>query len=159
MAKQIINPPALAAPRGFNHGILVRGGKLLFLAGQDASDAEGRIAAPSDLLAQCEQVLHNLQAVVAAAGGTLQDIVKLNVYVCDRDTYVAQRKPLGALFHTYFGAYYPTMALFEVAALFQPEALIEMEGIAVIGAEEATTTTDIDSRGVAAGLQPAATPL
>lgn len=135
MEKRIINPPTLAPPKGFNHGILVTGGQLLFLAGQDASDVEGRIVAPGDLVAQFEQVLLNLKAVVEAAGGTMQDIVKLNVFVRDRADYVAQLKPLGKVFRSYFGEYYPTMALFEVSNLFQQEALIELEGIAVVGSK------------------------
>ncbi len=135
MEKRIINPPTLAPPKGFNHGILVTGGQLLFLAGQDASDAEGRIVAPGDLVAQFEQVLLNLKAVVEAAGGTMQDIVKLNVFVRDRADYVAKLKPLGKVFRAYFGEYYPTMALFEVSNLFQQEALIELEGIAVVGSK------------------------
>ena len=69
MSKIIINPPTLAPPRGFNHGILTSGGRLLFLAGQDAGDASGRIVAPGDLLGQFEQVLRNLRAVVEEAGG------------------------------------------------------------------------------------------
>jgi len=135
MEKEIINPPELTPPRGFNHGIAVTGGRLLFLAGQDASDAEGRIVTPGDLLGQCEQVLRNLQTVVHAAGGTMQDIVKLNVFVADRDDYRAKLRPLGALFREYFGAYYPTMALFEIARFFQEEALIEIEGVAVLDQE------------------------
>jgi enamine deaminase RidA (YjgF/YER057c/UK114 family) len=132
MEKTIINPPTLAPPRGFNHGILTSGGRLLFLAGQDASDAEGRIVAPGDLLAQFEQALRNLRAVVEAAGGTMQDIVKLNVFVADRDAYRAQLKPLGRIFRGYFGDYYPAMALFEVSKFYQHEALVEMEGLAVM---------------------------
>lgn len=136
MSKEIINPASLPAPRGFNHGLLTTSGKLLFLAGQDASDGDGHIVAPGDIVAQCQQVLHNLHAVVHEAGGQMADIVKLNVYVTSRDAYVAQLKPLGGLFREYFGAYYPAMALFEVVKLFQPDALIEMEGFAVLGAEE-----------------------
>lgn len=132
MHKEIINPPELAAPRGFNHGILTHGGRLLFLAGQDASDAGGQIVAPGDLVAQCAQVLHNLHAVIGAAGGSMQDIVKLNVFVADRDAYRASLKPIGALFREHFGAYFPAMALFEIARFFQADALIEMEGFAVI---------------------------
>ncbi len=115
MQKDIINPPNLAPPRGFNHGILVSGGRLLFLAGQDASDAQGQIVASGDLLGQCAQVLHNLRAVVEAAGGSMQDIVKLNIFVANRDDYRANLKPLGALFHQHFGAYRPALALFEVS--------------------------------------------
>ncbi len=135
MEKQIINPATLAPPRGFNHGILTSGGRLLFLAGQDGGDASGRIVAPGDLLAQFEQVLGNLRAVVEAAGGTMQDIVKLNVFVADRDAYRAQLKPLGRIFRDYFGDYYPAMALFEVSKFYQDDALVEMEGVAVIGDE------------------------
>ena len=130
MSEQIINPPELPVPRGFSHGIVVEGGRLLMLAGQDASDAEGKIAAPGDLLAQYEQVIKNLKAVVEAAGATLQDVVKLNIYVTDRDAYRAQLKPLGEIYRAYFGRHYPAMALFEVKSLFQDGALIEMEGIA-----------------------------
>ena len=132
MHKEIITPPTLAPPRGFNHGILTSGGRLLFLAGQDAGDASGRIVAPGDLLAQFEQVLRNLRAVVEAASGTMQDIVKLNVFVADRDAYRAQLKPLGRIFRDYFGDYYPAMALFEVSKFYQDDALVEMEGFAVI---------------------------
>ncbi len=129
-AKQIINPPELPVPRGFSHGIAVEGGRLLMLAGQDASDTEGRIAAPGNLVAQYEQVIKNLKAVVEAAGGTLQDVVKLNIYVTDRGAYRAQLKPLGEIHRAYFGRHYPAMALFEVKGLFNPDAMIEMEGVA-----------------------------
>ena len=132
MDKQIINPPTLPAPRGYNHGILVTGGRLLFLAGQDGSDAEGNIVAPGDLVAQFEQVLRNLQAVVEEAGGSMQDIVKLNIFVRDRDDYVAKLKPLGEVFRKYFGGHYPAMALFEVSGFFREETLVELEGFAVI---------------------------
>jgi enamine deaminase RidA (YjgF/YER057c/UK114 family) len=132
MDKQLINPPGLAAPRGFNHGILVTGGRLLFLAGQDASDAAGRIVAPGDLVAQYEQALHNLATVVTAAGGQASDVVKLTIFVKSRDAYMAQLKALGEVHRHIFGAYYPAMALFEVSGFFQPQALIEIEGIAVL---------------------------
>lgn len=132
MHKQIINPSSLPAPRGYNHGILVTGGRLLFLAGQDASDAGGQIVGPGDLVVQFEQVLRNFQAVVEEAGGSLQDIVKLNIFVRDRDDYVANLKPLGEIFRSYFDGYYPTMALFEVSGFFREETLIELEGLAVI---------------------------
>jgi enamine deaminase RidA (YjgF/YER057c/UK114 family) len=130
--KQIINPPSLVRPRGFNHGILVSGGQLLFLAGQTASDANGEIV-PGDLVAQYEQVLLNHKAVVEAAGGVMTDIVKFNVFVRDKNDYLAKLKPIGIVHRKYFGSYFPTMALFEIKALFQEDALIEMEGIAMIG--------------------------
>jgi enamine deaminase RidA (YjgF/YER057c/UK114 family) len=115
--------------------VLVTGGSLLFLAGQDASNMDGRIVAPSDLVAQLDQVLHNLQAVVDEAGGQMTDIVKLNIFVRDRAGYLARLKPLGEVFRRYFGGYFPALALFEVTGFFQDDALIELEGLAVIGAD------------------------
>jgi len=132
MTKEIINPPSLAKPVGFNHGILTAGRRILFLAGQDASGPDGRIVAPGDLVAQCAQVLRNLRAVVEAAGGTMPDIVKLNLYVTDRQAYKEQRRALAPLFREHFGAYYPAMALFEVVGLYQDDAMIEMEGFAAL---------------------------
>ncbi len=131
--KQMINPAGLAPPRGFTHGILVSGGKLLFLAGQDASDAQGHIVAPGDLVGQFEQALRNLATVVESAGGKPTDIVKLTIFVKSRDEYLAALKPLGQVYSRICGDYYPAMALFEVSGFFQPEALVEIEGIAVLG--------------------------
>ncbi len=132
MEKTLINPPTLPRPSGFNHGILVTGGRLLFLVGQTASDVEGHITTPGDLVAQYEQVLRNLQAVVEAAGGTMQDIVKITIFVRDRDDYLAHLKPLGKVHKAFFGSYYPATALFEISRFFQDEALVEIEGIAVL---------------------------
>ncbi len=136
MGKILVNPPSLARPSGFNHGILVTGGDLLFLAGQTGSNAEGQIVAPGDLVAQYEQVLRNLKTVVEAASGKMQDIVKVNIFVRDRDDYLAHLKPLGVIHKSFFGAYYPAAALFEVSRFFQDEALIEIEGLAVIDADK-----------------------
>lgn len=135
MQRTIINPPQLAEPRGFNHAILVEGGRVLFLAGQDAADGDGNIVAPDDLVAQFEQVLRNLQAVVEEAGGRMQDIVKLNIFVADREAYRANLKPLGAIFRSYFEGHYPAMALFEVNGFFREETLVELEGFAVIASD------------------------
>lgn len=131
MQKTIINPPQLPRPRGFSHGVLVTGGQLLFLAGQTGSDAEGNIVA-GDLVGQYEQVLHNLKTVVEAAGGNMQDITKINIFVRDRDDYLAHLKALGKVHRSFFGDYYPATALFEISRFFQDEALIEIEGMAVI---------------------------
>lgn len=134
MEKNIINPEGLARPRGFSHGIVTSGGRLLFLAGQTATDAQGRIIAPGDVVAQYAQVLRNLKTVVEAAGGQIQNIVKTTIFVRDRDDYVAHLKELGAVHRSFFGAYYPATALFEISRFFQDEVLIEIEGLAVLDA-------------------------
>jgi enamine deaminase RidA (YjgF/YER057c/UK114 family) len=132
VTRVLVNPSSLPVPRGFNHGILVASGQLLFLAGQDASGPDGSIIALGDMVAQCDHVLANLREVVRAAGGSMPDIVKINIYVSDRKAYKEQLGPLGQVFRRYFGAYYPATALFEVTSLFQDDAMIEIEGIAVI---------------------------
>lgn len=135
MPKQIINPPSLAPASGFNHGILVSGGQLLFLAGQTASNANGVIVAPGDIVRQYDQTLANLKTIIEAAGGVMSDIVKLNIFLVDKAVYIAHLKELRPVHAKYFGSYYPTMALFVIAGLFQEDALIELEGIAVIGSQ------------------------
>ncbi|MBF6568908.1 MAG: RidA family protein [Candidatus Binataceae bacterium] len=132
MEKRLINPASLPPPRGYNNGILVSGGRTLFMAGQDASGADGKIVAPGDLVAQFEQVMRNLTAVAEEAGGKAGDIVKLTIFVRSREQYIARLKELGRIFRAWFGDYYPAMALFEVSGFFQSDALIEIEGIAVI---------------------------
>ena len=128
--REQINPPELPRPTGFTHGIVVTGGRLLMLAGQDASDREGRIVGPGDMVAQYEQVISNLKTVVEHAGGSLSDIIKLNIYVTDRELYRARLREIGVVHRAFFGHYYPALALFEVRGLFNPDALIEMEGCA-----------------------------
>jgi enamine deaminase RidA (YjgF/YER057c/UK114 family) len=135
MTKRIVTPPSLVQPRGFSHGVLTTGGRTLWLGGQDASDAEGRIVAPGDLAAQLDQALRNLHTVVHEAGGQMTDIVKLTIFVRDREDYLAKLRALGAVWKQYFGDYYPALALFEVTGFFQRDALIELEGVAVIEAD------------------------
>ncbi|MEM8858547.1 MAG: RidA family protein [Chloroflexota bacterium] len=133
--KRIITPPELAPPRGFNHGILCSGGRTLFLAGQDASDGNGNIVCHGDIVGQYEQVIKNLQAVCHAAGGTLQDIVKLNIFVSDVTLYKKHLRELGQVHKSYFGKYYPTTALFEITGFYQEGNLVELEGIAYLDGE------------------------
>ena len=133
MNRDILNPPSLAQPSGFSHGILTIGGQLLFLAGQTASDSAGQIVAHGDIVGQYEQVLQNLQTVVEAAGGTMQNMAKMTIFVSDRDDYRAHLKELGKVHRAYFGDHYPATALLEISRFFQDDALIEIEGIAVLG--------------------------
>jgi enamine deaminase RidA (YjgF/YER057c/UK114 family) len=132
MNKDIINPASLAKPTGYANGILTSGGKILFLAGQTAMDHTGGIVTHNDIVGQFTQALSNLQAVVTDAGGTMTDIVKLNLFVTNKALYKANLKPIGASYRNFFGKYYPAMTLVEVKSLFDDEALIEIEGLAVL---------------------------
>ena len=132
MEKQIINPETLAKPFGYSHGIATSGGQMLFLAGQPALDASGKIVALGDMAAQFTQAVSNLRTVIVAAGGAMTDIVKLTIYVTDVAAYKANLKPIGAAYRDFFGKYYPTTTLVEVKSLFDDGAMIEMDGIAVV---------------------------
>jgi len=129
---QIINPPELSPPIGFSHAIAASGGKTVYLAGQVASDASGKIIHKGDLVKQFEQVLHNLEAAMSGAGGVMTDITKLTIYVRNKKEYAAKMKEIGKMYQSYFGKYFPAMTLVEVSALFEDDAMIEIEGIAVI---------------------------
>lgn len=132
MPKEAVNPPSLAKPVGFSHAFEVRGGRILFLAGQVARDGSGAVIGKGDLVAQFRQVCENLKALVEARGGTLQDIVKLTIYVLDKDDYKARAKAIGAVYREYFGRHFPAMTLAEVKDLYDADdgCAIEIEGIA-----------------------------
>jgi enamine deaminase RidA (YjgF/YER057c/UK114 family) len=128
----VIAPPELVKPIGYSHGILATGGNFLFLGGQIAMDREGNLMAPGDVVGQYRQVLVNLESVVGEAGGEMSNIVKLTIYVKDRDEYRAHLKELGEVHREFFGTYYPATALVEISRFFEEGVLVEIEGIAVI---------------------------
>lgn len=131
-----INPPALGAPRGYSNGMLgPAGGRLLAIAGQIAWNAEQKIVS-DDFAAQFEQALGNVVEVVRAAGGEPADVVQLTTYVVDRHEYLATLKEVGAAWRRLMGRHYPTMALVEVAALLEPGAKVEIQGLAVLPPQE-----------------------
>ncbi|MDQ3706299.1 MAG: Rid family hydrolase [Chloroflexota bacterium] len=129
----IVNPETLVRPTGFSHGIFTEGRQMLFLAGQTATDQEGNIVAPGDVVGQYRQVLTNLKAVVEEAGGEMTGIAKMTIFVKDRDDYKAHLKELGQVHKDFFGTYYPATSLFEISRFFEDEVLVEIEGIAVVG--------------------------
>lgn len=133
MDKTIIQPASLPQPAGYAHGIRTHGGRLVFLAGQIGVNAAGELVSPGDLAAQFAQALSNLKAVVTEAGGQVTDIVKLTIFVTDKSAYRANRKAIGAAYRSMLGAYYPAMTLVEIKSLFDDGALVEIEGMAVIG--------------------------
>src|SRR6202162_90895 len=97
MAKlvQPVNPPGLAKPAGYSHGIEVQGGKTLYLAGQGAFYKDGKLVGPGDIVAQFRQICQNLKVVLLARAGQLSDIVKLTIFVPDKSGYKAPAKEIG----------------------------------------------------------------
>ena len=129
----IITPPDLARPRGYSHGVKVRGGATLYIAGQVAFDAEGKVVGPGDLVRQFEQVLANFLRVLEVGGAAPQDVVKMTIYTSDKAAYQARLKAIGRAYRAVFGHHYPAMTLVEVKSLYDEGILVEVEGVAVTG--------------------------
>ena len=133
METMIINPDSLVRPRGYNHGIKVSGtSTLLFLGGQVASDKEGQLVGEGNVALQFDKALENILAVVRAAGGSAESIVKLNIYVTDKEAYVSSTRELSQSYRKHMGKHFPTMTLVEVKSLYEAGAMVEIEGLAVL---------------------------
>ena len=131
METKLINPLALAKPRGYTHGIKISGAaSLLVLGGQVAWDQEGQLVGSGDIIAQFDKALENLLAVVLDAGGSAENIVKLNLYVTDKAAYLAGAKEAGQAYRKHMGKHFPAMTLVEVKSLYEDGAMIEIEGLA-----------------------------
>ena len=129
----IINPEELGAPRGWNNGMLSRGGgRTLFVAGQTARDGSGRVAG-ADFVSQFDRALGNVLTVVREAGGEVGDIGRFTIYVTDIAQYRASLEPLGEVYRRRMGKHFPAMALVEVSSLVDERALVEIEATAVLG--------------------------
>jgi 3-hydroxybutyrate dehydrogenase len=128
----VINPEELGAPRGWNNGLLARAsGRTLFIAGQTARDASGRVPA-ADFVAQFDRALGNVLAVLREAGGGPGDVGRFTIYVTDVAEYRASLEPLGKVYRNRMGRHYPAMALVEVASLVDPRAKVEIEATALV---------------------------
>jgi enamine deaminase RidA (YjgF/YER057c/UK114 family) len=127
---EFINPAELATPRGFSHAA-VGSGRLVFLAGQTALDATGRIVG-STVVEQFDKALSNLLVALAAAGGQPADLASLTLYIVDMPDYRANSRAIGAVWKRLVGERYPAMAAIGVARLWDEEALVEVQGYAIL---------------------------
>jgi enamine deaminase RidA (YjgF/YER057c/UK114 family) len=132
MTKEFFSPATLPPPVGYSHIAKVNKGTLIYLAGQVSSDASGKLVGEGNFEAQAEQVFANVKIAVEAAGGTMADIVKMNIYLVAevgqdevpkmraiRDRYVNKEKP-------------PASTLVVVSRLARPGWLIEIEAVAAL---------------------------
>lgn len=132
MSYDIINPEDLGAPKGWNNGMLApRNGRLLFVAGQGASDDTGTVEA-ADFVTQFTRALRRAIRVVEEAGGRVEHIGRLTIFVSDMDAYRSSLRPLGEAYRGLMGSHYPAMALVEVSRLVDDNAVVEIETTAVI---------------------------
>ena len=126
MPKQVINPPDVHQPTGYSHA--VKKGNIVYIAGQVALDVSGSLVGKDDIEAQTEQAFRNLKAVVEAAGGTIDDIVKINIYTTDlsyRDTIREAR-------NRYFSSDLPASTFVVISSLANPDLLVEIEAVAIL---------------------------
>jgi len=129
----IIQPAGWKAPRGYANGVLApAGARLLCIAGQIAWDGEQRLVGGSDFVAQFRQALSNVAHIVARAGGKNAHLIRMTIYVVDKQAYASATKELGAAWREIIGPWYPAMTLVEVAGLLEPGALVEIEATAAI---------------------------
>jgi enamine deaminase RidA (YjgF/YER057c/UK114 family) len=120
---RIVNAPELGEPSGFSHAVLSTG-TTVHLAGQTGAGAT--------LVEQFDAAAANLLIALRAAGGEPGDLVSLQVFVTDVPSYKASLPAIGRVWRKHFGRHYPAMGLFGISELFEPEAQVELMGVAVL---------------------------
>jgi enamine deaminase RidA (YjgF/YER057c/UK114 family) len=128
---QFLNPEDMMAPVGFSHVAVAAPGRLVFLAGQTAHQADGTVAG-STMAEQFAAAAANVASALAAAGATPADVVSMQIFTSDVEAYRSESKAIGGAYREVFGPHYPPMALFGVTRLYDPAALVELVVTAVI---------------------------
>jgi enamine deaminase RidA (YjgF/YER057c/UK114 family) len=126
-----INPAELSPPTGFSHAVTATGSRLVLLAGQTALDRDGKVIGAT-LPEQFATALTNLLTALRAAGGSPADLARVTVYATDVADYRAHAAELGRIWKRLAGRDYPAMAVIGAARLWDEQALVELDGIAVL---------------------------
>lgn len=131
MTHRLVDVPDLAPAVGFSHAVVAAPGRTVYLAGQTAQAPDGAISAIG-IVEQFDLALANLLAALRAAGGEGSDLVSMQLFVTSVADYRASLEEIGRAYRRRMGAHYPAMGLFEVSALYDPAALVELMAIAVL---------------------------
>lgn len=131
MTAERVNPPELSPPAGFSHAVVATGSRLVFLAGQTALDADGKVVGDT-LPEQFTRALTNLLTALRAAGGTPADLARVTVYATDVAAYRTHARELGRVWRELAGRDYPAMAVVGVVRLWDEQALVELDGFALL---------------------------
>ena len=129
-AMKRVNPPELGLPPGYSQVVEVRGGRIIFIAGQTALDRNGEVVGKADFARQAAQVFENLTIALRSVGCTAANLIKLTVFLCNMDGLSAYREARNRFFATVRPAAAPAVTLVEVSRLYGPDFLIEVEAIA-----------------------------
>jgi enamine deaminase RidA (YjgF/YER057c/UK114 family) len=124
-----VNPEDLGPARGFSHATVAGG--FVWIGGQIGSDATGKVVEPGDIVAQYVRAVRNVSIALGAVGCAPADIVKLTYYVTDLKAYKDNLRAIGSAYREELGRHYPASTLVEVRSLFHPDALIEIDAVAV----------------------------
>ena len=127
---KILQPPGWPRPKGYSNGISTSG-RMIFTAGVIGWD-ENEMIVSHRLDQQLGQALRNVLGILAEDGASAEHIVRLTIYVTDRQQYLAQRDELGPIWKSVMGSHYPAVALVEVKGLVNSAALVEIEATAVV---------------------------
>ncbi|MFE1286877.1 RidA family protein [Streptomyces sp. NPDC058751] len=131
MTVERVNPAGLSPATGFSHAVVATGSRVVFLAGQTALDVDGKVVGET-LPQQFERALANLLAALRAAGGTPADLARVTVYAVDVADYRAHAAELGGIWRRSAGRDYPAMAVVGAVRLWDEQALVELDGFAVL---------------------------
>ena len=127
---QAINPPGWPRPSGYSNGVVAEG-RYVAIAGQIGWNERNELVG-TDFVVQAAQALRNVIAILRAAGGGPEHLVRLTWYVVDKHEYRAASRALGGVYRTIVGEHYPAMALVQVAGLLEEGAKVEIEATAVL---------------------------
>ncbi len=127
--KEVIQPQSLSDPRPrYSQGIVTQPGKMLFIAGQTASDKNGNVVGKGDIEAQAKQVFENIQAVLKEVGGSLDNLVMTTTYITD----IKYREGYGRVRTQYYKGDPPTSTLVVIKGRANPDYLIEIACVAAL---------------------------
>ena len=130
---QSVMPDGWGRARGFSWGVVANGSRILRIAGQVGGErGDVPVQAGLDFGGQWEQALGNLVAILRAAGGDPEHIVMLRAFVTDLEAVNAAATAVGAAWGLHLGKNFPAMTLVEVSRLLDPNAMVEIEGEAVL---------------------------
>ncbi|GAA6178460.1 RidA family protein [Sulfitobacter pacificus] len=130
MAHEVIQPEGWAKAKGYANGMKTADNQL-FIGGQIGWNGD-QVFESQDFIGQMEQALTNIVAVLEAAGGKIEDLVRLTWYVIDKKEYLARQAEVGAVYRKVLGRHFPAMTMVVVAGLVEDEALLEIEATAVL---------------------------
>ena len=131
MTSSVLLPEGWPRPSGFAHGIAARG-RLVFVAGQVGWNPVTCLIESGDFVEQTRAALQNLVTVLRAGGAGPEHVVRLTWFVTDVFRYTSGRQAIGGTFRELFHGHYPAMSVVQVAGLFEPGALVEIEATAVV---------------------------